>query len=135
MEHAMPCLSFVEGVTAANFFHNLANVDSLEDPVGREVNDAENRASAWWLDSQLTPLGEASSLPRFDAGQLSVIQSTVLTSCETAGGLVEFGAGPSISMTDFPALLWPVTMRRTGFAICSLSIRQDRDACPRHWEL
>jgi hypothetical protein len=49
-----------------------------------------------------------------------VIQSTVLTSCGTAGGLTAFGAGPSISMTDFPALLWAVTMRRTDLAIFSL---------------
>src|ERR1700732_2598074 len=66
------------------------------------------------------PFGDASSSPRFDAGESSVIQSTVLTSCGTAGGLTAFGAGPSISMTDFPDLLCPVTMRRTDLAIFSL---------------
>jgi hypothetical protein len=62
------------------------------------------------------PFGDASSSPRFDAGESSVIQSTVLTSCGTAGGLTAFGAGPSIRMTDLPAycgrlqcgvLTWP----------------------------
>ena len=56
MEHGMPRISFIHGVTAANFFHHLAYVTSLEDLVRREVNDAENRASAGRLYPQLTAL-------------------------------------------------------------------------------
>jgi len=55
MEHSVTRFSFIQGVTAANFLHHLAYIDPFEHLVRWKVDYAENRASAWWLDAQLTP--------------------------------------------------------------------------------
>src|SRR6266478_645914 len=53
MEHGMPWIAFIYDMSAAHLFHHLAHVGPLEDLVGREVDNAKNRATAGRLDAQL----------------------------------------------------------------------------------
>jgi len=50
MEHRMARAAFIDDVSAAYFRQHLARVDPLKLPVGREVNDAENRTAAGWFN-------------------------------------------------------------------------------------
>ena len=60
------------------------------------------------------PAGAASSLPAFDAGVASVIHSTRAMRSGMLAGALQFGAGPSLTITERPRSSCPVTTRRTG---------------------
>ena len=105
--HARGFRVVIMGVPAAHLAEGRTHIGVLPDVVGREINDAEDRAvGVVGLD-----------------GVLSRIAVSVLRRCCTAGAVVsqslvegELGQGfeglgrdgPSRQMMDLPAALWPV---------------------------